>query len=198
MDRNEALDLLKPHLKQQRYDHTVRVLETALQLAHTYGVDEKKVELAAIFHDYAKYRPLEEMKELILTSYLPKDLLHYHHELWHGPVGAMLVEKEIGITDREILDAIHYHTTGRTHMTKLDKVIFLADYIEPDRKFPGIEEVRRSSWESLDYGCWMASKNTIGFLMSKSQPIYPETFHAYNALTKKIAKRNGGTQINGK
>jgi len=186
MNREEALALVKPQLKQERYEHTVRVMETAIQLAQTYGVDEEKAELAAIFHDYAKYRPLEEMRRWIESTYLPKDLLHYHHELWHGPVGALLVEREIGINDREILDAIHYHTTGRAHMTQLDKVIFLADYIEPGRKFPGLEDVRQNSWEDLDYGCWMASKNTVFFLMSKSQPIYPETFHAYNAFTKKI------------
>ncbi|QHE53057.1 bis(5'-nucleosyl)-tetraphosphatase (symmetrical) YqeK [Pontibacillus sp. HMF3514] len=186
MNREEALALVKPHLKQERYDHTVRVMETAIQLAQTYGVDEEKAEIAAIFHDYAKYRPITEMKRWIESTYLPKDLLHYHHELWHGPVGALLVEREIGLKDKEVLEAIHYHTTGRAHMTKLDKVIFLADYIEPGRKFPGLEEVRKSSWEDLDYGCWMASKNTIAFLMSKSQPIYPETFHAYNALTNKI------------
>ncbi|GGD04265.1 bis(5'-nucleosyl)-tetraphosphatase (symmetrical) YqeK [Pontibacillus salipaludis] len=192
MDQNEALAILKPHLKQERYDHTVRVMETAIQLAGVYGVDEKKAEIAAIFHDYAKYRPTEEMKKWITSTYLPKDLLHYHHELWHGPVGALLVEREVGITDVEVLDSIHYHTTGRTHMTPLDKVIFLADYIEPGRKFPGIDDVREAAQVSLDYGCWMATKNTIAFLMSKNQPIYPDTFYAYNALTKRKNNKQEG------
>ncbi|MYL33400.1 HD domain-containing protein [Pontibacillus yanchengensis] len=184
MERDEALAVVKPKLKQERYDHTVRVMETSIQLAQTYGVDEKKAEIAAIFHDYAKYRPIEEMRRWIQTTYLPKDLLHYHHELWHGPVGAKLVEREVGIHDREILESIHYHTTGRSHMTPLDKVIFLADYIEPGRKFPGLSDVRAAAWMDLNHGCWMAAKNTIQFLMSKNQPIYPETFNAYNALTK--------------
>ncbi|MFC0522537.1 bis(5'-nucleosyl)-tetraphosphatase (symmetrical) YqeK [Pontibacillus salicampi] len=186
MERNEALDILKPQLKQERYDHTVRVMETAIQLAQTYNVDVKKTEIAAIFHDYAKNRPLDELKRWIKSTYLPKDLLHYHHELWHGPVGAKLVEKEVGIHDREILDAIQYHTTGRAHMTMLDKVIFLADYIEPGRKFPGLEEVRKAAWEDINKGCWLASQNTVSFLMSKSQPVYPETFHAYNAFTRMV------------
>ncbi|KGX93556.1 hypothetical protein N781_11040 [Pontibacillus halophilus JSM 076056 = DSM 19796] len=188
MERNEALALVKPHLKQERYEHTIRVMETAIQLAEMYGVDVHKTELAAIFHDYAKYRPVEEMKRWIQSSYLPKDLLHYHHELWHGPVGALLLERELGIEDQELLEAVHYHTTGRTHMTDLDKVIFLADYIEPGRKFPGLEQVREAAWEDLNKGCWMASKNTISFLMSKNQPIYPETFYAYNALTKQYKR----------
>lgn len=189
MERAEALAILKPQLTEERYNHTVRVMETAVQLAHTYGVDEKKAEIAAIFHDYAKNRPNSELKRWIESTYLSKDLLHYHHELWHGPVGALMLEKEVGLQDKEILDAIAFHTTGRTHMTDLDKVIYLADYIEPGRKFPGIEEVRKCAWEDLDYGCWMAAKNTVAFLMSKNQPIYPETFHAYNALTNKIKQK---------
>ncbi|KGX88942.1 bis(5'-nucleosyl)-tetraphosphatase (symmetrical) YqeK [Pontibacillus litoralis] len=186
MDRNEALAIVQSKLKQSRYEHTIRVMETAIELAKKYNVHVKKAELAAIFHDYAKYRPKEEMRRWIESTYLPKDLLQYHHELWHGPVGALLVEREVGIEDREILEAIHFHTTGRIHMTTLDKVVYLADYIEPGRKFPGVELVRESAWEDLDRACWMAARNTISFLMSKNQPIFPDTFHAYNDLTKKV------------
>lgn len=184
MEQSEALLIVERQLKSERYEHTKRVMETALQLAEKYGVDMKKTEVAAIFHDYAKYRSIEEMKHWIITSSsLPKDLLHYHHELWHGPVGALLVEYEVGIQDREIKEAIHYHTTGRSHMTPLDQVIFLADYIEPGRKFPGLDEVREKAWQDLTAGCWLAAKNTISFLIQKNQPVYPDTFHAYNALT---------------
>lgn len=77
------------------------------------------------------------MEEIIKSEGLPKDLLCYNKELWHAPVGAYLVEKEVGITDPEILQAITYHTSGHEKMTMLDKVIYVADYIEPGRKFPG-------------------------------------------------------------
>ncbi|HEX6593120.1 MAG TPA: bis(5'-nucleosyl)-tetraphosphatase (symmetrical) YqeK [Bacillota bacterium] len=191
MKRTEALKHIRPHLTDERYEHTLRVTDTALELARMYdvGVHAKKVELAALFHDYAKYRRLEEMKQWILQSRLPKDLLQYHHELWHGPVGALLIERELGIKDKMIQQAIHYHTTGKAHMTTFELVIFVADYIEPGRSFPGLDEVRDVSQHDLTRAAWMISRNTIRFLLAKNSKIYPDTFHAYNDLTRRI---NGG------
>ncbi len=181
MNREEALAIVKEKLKPERYDHTVRVMETALQLGEKIGIDTKKVELSAIFHDYAKYRPKEEMRRWILSEKtLSKDLLHYHHELWHAPVGAVLVEREVGILDKDILLAIQSHTTGRVNMSNLEKIIFLADYIEPGRSFPGVDAVREAAQDSIDVACKLALSNTISFLLSKNQKIYPDTFLAYN------------------
>ncbi|WP_138415669.1 bis(5'-nucleosyl)-tetraphosphatase (symmetrical) YqeK [Aquibacillus sediminis] len=186
MERNEALALVEPHLKAVRFEHTKRVVDTAINLAEQYGVDKQKAELAAVFHDYAKYRDKQEMQRWIEQEALPKDLLDFHHELWHGPVGALLVKREIGITDQSVLDAIRWHTTGRANMTPLEKVVFLADYIEPGRDFPGVGEVRDQAKQDLDRACWMALKNTITFLMSKDATIYPDTFHAYNDLLRVV------------
>ncbi|WP_337020542.1 bis(5'-nucleosyl)-tetraphosphatase (symmetrical) YqeK [Oceanobacillus massiliensis] len=184
-----AIEKVKPHLTDARFQHTLRVAETAVKLAEQYKASSVKAELAAVFHDYAKYRPIDELASWIKRTSLPKDLLEYHHELWHGPVGSILVEIEHGIADREIQDAIYYHTTGKAYMSKLDKIIFLADYIEPGRKFPGVDEVREMAKQDLTKACWMASRNTIAHLMNKNATIYPDSFHAYNDLTKQI---NGG------
>ncbi|MCU9613948.1 bis(5'-nucleosyl)-tetraphosphatase (symmetrical) YqeK [Caldibacillus lycopersici] len=185
MDRNEALQILKKHLPEKRYIHTLGVLETALDLARVYGCDEKKTELAAIFHDYAKYRPEEEMRNIIIQEHFPEDLLHYHSELWHAPAGAYLVKKELGIDDKDIFQAIYYHTTGRPGMTLIEKIIFIADYIEPGRQFPGVDEVRALAKKNLDDAILQASRNTIAFLMKKNAPIYPDTFHTYNHFLMK-------------
>ncbi|WP_374718129.1 bis(5'-nucleosyl)-tetraphosphatase (symmetrical) YqeK [Neobacillus sp.] len=185
MEREEALKIVKVQLTEHRYQHTLGVMETAISLARLYGADEKKAELAAIFHDYAKFRPKEEMREIIKSHSFPKDLLEYNAELWHAPVGAYLVEKEAGITDKEVLDAIRYHTSGRPGMTLLEKIIYLADYIEPGRQFPGVDEVRELAKESLDRALIKSVQNTINFLMKKNQRVYPETFHMYNDLIKK-------------
>ncbi|TKC19986.1 bis(5'-nucleosyl)-tetraphosphatase (symmetrical) YqeK [Robertmurraya kyonggiensis] len=182
MERKEALEIVKAQLTEHRYVHTVGVMETAIELAKQYGADEKKAELAAIFHDYAKFRPKEEMKQVIVEQKMPSELLEYNGELWHAPVGAFLVEKEVGITDSEILDAIKYHTSGRPGMTLLEKVIYLADYIEPGRHFPGVEEVRELAKEDLDTALIKSVQNTILFLMKKNQPVFPDTFHTYNDL----------------
>lgn len=181
MTRENALAYVKPHLKTSRYEHTVRVVDQAVELAHRYEVDVYQVEIAAALHDYAKYKPLKEMERWILQDRrLPKDLLDYHHELWHGPVGALMLEKEIGLNDSDVVSAIACHTTGKKHMNTLDKVVFLADYIEPGRGFPGVGEVRELAKSSLDQACAQALRNTIIFLVEKGRTVYPDTFHAYN------------------
>jgi predicted HD superfamily hydrolase involved in NAD metabolism len=184
MKREKALMLVKEQLTDHRYQHTLGVMETAIALAKQYGGNEQKAELAAIFHDYAKFRSKEEMKEIIVSQGFPQDLLEFNSELWHAPAGAYLVEKEAGISDPEILDAIRYHTSGRPGMNLLEKIIYLADYIEPGRHFPGVEEVRETAKEHLDKAVIMAIKNTIFFLMKKNQTVYPDTFYTYNELLK--------------
>lgn len=184
MERSEALEIVKQQLTERRFQHTLGVMETAIELAKRYGADVKKAELAAIFHDYAKYRPYEEMGQIIIQQNLGRNLLTTNPEVWHGPVGAYLVQKEVGITDEEILNAIRYHTSGRPNMTLLEKIIFLADYIEPGRKFPGVEEVRNLANNDLDEAVLKATQNTIQFLVTSEQVIFEDTIHTYNDYIK--------------
>ncbi|KMY50873.1 bis(5'-nucleosyl)-tetraphosphatase (symmetrical) YqeK [Peribacillus loiseleuriae] len=182
MKREEALEIVKKQLTERRYVHTVGVMETAIELARQYGADVTKAELAAIFHDYAKFRPIEEMRDIVISENMPSELLEYSDELLHAPVGAYLVKKEVGITDPEVLAAISYHTSGRVNMTLLDKIVYLADYIEPGRSFPGVEEVRQLAKESLDSALLQSVSNTLTFLIKNNQAVYPDTFHFYNDL----------------
>ncbi|MGE6629229.1 bis(5'-nucleosyl)-tetraphosphatase (symmetrical) YqeK [Bacillus sp. NPDC077027] len=184
MKRDEALDCVKKQLTEHRYTHTIGVMDTAILLAERFGADVKKAEIAAIFHDYAKFRPKEEMKGVIQSEGMNPALLDYSPELWHAPVGAYLVEKEVGIQDTDVLSAIEFHTSGRPNMTLLEKVIYVADYIEPGRHFPGVEEVRELAESDLDGALIQSLKNTIGFLMKKNQSVYPDTLATYNALVQ--------------
>lgn len=184
MEREQALQKVRDQLTEHRYQHTIGVMETAIVLAERFGADPRKAELAAIFHDYAKFRPKEEMRQIIVEQNMPAELLEYNSELWHAPVGAYLAEIEAGVTDQEVLDAIRYHTSGRIGMTLLDKIIYLADYIEPGRHFPGVEEVREMAREDLDIALIQSMKNTIQFLMKKNQPVFPDTFNAYNSIVQ--------------
>lgn len=187
MKIEEARKIIEPLMTEKRYRHTLRVAETAVELAGIFGEDADRAELAGLLHDYAKCLDLEELKRWIETSsVLPKDLLLHHHELWHGPVGAQMIKQKFGLKDQGILDAIRYHTTGRPHMSRLEMIIFLADYIEPGRNFPGLNEVRQAGREDLVKGCWMVAGNTIRYLMDKESVIYPESFHTYNDLTEKV------------
>ncbi|KRG15521.1 phosphohydrolase [Virgibacillus soli] len=185
MNREQALEFLQRSLGTgPRYQHSVRVLETAIILAHKYGEDVTKVELAAIFHDYAKLMPIHELKKLLLKAKEDSRLVEYHSELWHGPVAAYLAHREFAVEDKDVLNAIRYHTTGRANMSRLEKIIFLADYIEPQRDFPGIIETRELAEVNLDEAVLKALSNTIAFLLTKRSAIYPDTFAAYNDLIR--------------
>ncbi|MFD1736642.1 bis(5'-nucleosyl)-tetraphosphatase (symmetrical) YqeK [Bacillus salitolerans] len=194
MNKGEALSIVKNQLTEHRYQHTIGVMETAVVLARQYKVDEKKAEMAAIFHDYAKFRPKDEMRQIILEQQMPQELLRFDTELWHAPVGAFLVEKEVGIKDLDILNAIKYHTSGRENMTTLEKVIYLADYIEPGRKFPGVVEVRELAKHDLNGAVIESVKNTIQFLLNRNHTVYPDTLFTYNGLIQEY--KNGRNSIN--
>lgn len=185
MDKVKALNIVKEQLTEKRYIHTVGVLHTAVKLAKIYDADEHRVQLAAIFHDYAKFRPIAEMRKIVQDEQMDDRLLTYGNELLHAPVGAYLVKKEVGIDDEEVLNGIRYHTTGRLNMTILEKIVFISDYIEPNRQFPGVEEVRDIALQDLNKALIISISNTIQFLMKKRQPVFPDTLAVYNSLIMK-------------
>jgi predicted HD superfamily hydrolase involved in NAD metabolism len=182
MNQEQALAMVKPHLTEHRYTHTLGVVQSAIELAERFEVNKEKAMLAAVFHDYAKFRDKEEMKKLVREKLNDKSFLDYGDELLHAPCGAYYVEKEIGITNEDVLNAIRYHTTGRPGMTVLEKVVFLADYIEPGRKFKGVDEVREVAKTDLNDAIILALKNTTIFLMKQNQLIFPNTIATYNQL----------------
>lgn len=186
MNRNELAEAVRKQLPKTRWEHTLRVVETAVELSDRFGADREQARLAALLHDYCKFWPQEQMAEIIRERGLSQDLLEYHVELWHAPVGAEVVREELGIEDEAVLDAIRYHTTGRPHMSLLDKVIFLADYIEPGRQFPGVEEVREWARKDLDQAVWKSLDKTLVFLIGKNQKVYPLTWAARNDMVDRV------------
>ncbi|WP_010303455.1 bis(5'-nucleosyl)-tetraphosphatase (symmetrical) YqeK [Kurthia senegalensis] len=186
MERARLLEAMKPRMPEKRYIHTIGVTDTAMTLAEKFGQDVQKAEVAAILHDSCKYADKDWMKQTIIEQKMDPTLLAYHHELWHGPVGAYVAETEFGITDLDMLNAIRFHTTGRIGMSDLEKVVYIADMIEPNRKFPGVDELREAaksmSLEDLMITCL---SHSIQFLMSKHQPVFPDSFNCYNDLLLK-------------
>src|SRR5699024_4839909 len=171
--------ILKEKLTKDRYEHTIRVYETALQLATKYNASLEKVSQAALLHDIAKCEPIESLQEAIHAYQLPESLLEFNEELWHGPVGAKVVAEKFKIDDEEVLHSIYYHTTGRANMTLVELIIFVADYIEPGRSFPGVEEVRELAQQDIKQAAQKDLQNTLIFLISKNQTIHPDTIAAY-------------------
>lgn len=182
MKINEILPKVKANLSNERYEHTLRVIQTAKKLAKIHGINVEKVELASALHDYAKCEDKLTLKQYIIDNNLDSDLLNYHHELWHGPVAAHFTEYTIGIRDKEVINAIKYHTTGRAHMGLVELTVFIADFIEPARQIPGIESVRHAAREDLNEAALLELKGTITHLVSKNATIYPGTIEAYNDL----------------
>lgn len=188
MRLEEAKRIIKETLPEKRYIHTLGVVETAIQMARQYGVQEDKVALAAMLHDYAKYRNVSEMQRVAVELGLD-ELLNYDEELLHAPVGAELVKRELGIEDMEIYQAIAHHTTGAPDMPLLDQIIFVADAIEPNRQYPGVEQLRQIAQEDLTQAVIATLVQTISFLCKKQTVIFPLTIETYNAFVPE--KRKG-------
>lgn len=184
------LDLLKEATRSQmpdkRWKHTLGVVQTAIELAERFGGDVRKAELAALLHDYSKSWQTSRMEQIIREHRLPEELLDYDKELWHAHVGAWAVQTEHGIDDEEVLDAIRYHTSGRETMTQLDKIVCLADYMEPGRDFPGVERIRALATVSLEEALIAGFDSTIALLLERGRRIFPLTVAARNGLIQQL------------
>ncbi len=186
MNREQLEAEVKRQLPEKRWIHTLGVVETAVKLAGQYGADAEKADLAALLHDIAKYWPVKKMEAVIRGHRLPEELLDYDKELWHAPVGAFVAQTELGVADQAVLDAIRYHTSGRAGMTLLDKVVCLADYIEPGRNFPGVAEIRKLAESNLEQAMLAGFDSTIRFLLDHHKRIFPLTLEARNALIAEL------------
>ncbi|CAM4267304.1 bis(5'-nucleosyl)-tetraphosphatase (symmetrical) YqeK [Paenibacillus tarimensis] len=182
MDRNQLMESVRAQMPEKRWNHTLGVMQTAVELAKRYGVDEQQADLAAILHDVAKYWRTDTMEEIMRGNPELEPLLTQDKELWHAFVGAVVAERDYGITDPLVLDAIRYHTSGREKMTMLDKVVCLADYIEPGREFPGVDKIRELAKDSLERALIAGFDSTLSFLIERGKRIFPLTVLARNDL----------------
>lgn len=180
MERQALLAAIKPRMPEKRYIHTIGVMETAIKLALLYNEDPKKAEIAAILHDIAKYADEEWMRQIVREHNLDLRLIDWGSEILHGPVGAWIAETEFLIHDEDILNAIRFHTTGRAGMTKLEKIIFIADMIEPNRKFPGVEKLRNKADDDLNLAMRACIRHSIAHLVEMKLAIYPTSIECYN------------------
>lgn len=178
MDSIKAIkDYIEKNLSEKRRIHTEGVRKTAIELAKLYGADEKKAEEAALFHDM--YRGLSAE---ILNGYVKQlgldDKYLNNCNLAHGKIAAVAMRDDFDIQDPDILNAVSYHTTGRPGMSKLEKIIYIADAIEPNRDYPGVEQLRKAAFQDLDKACLMSLSNTIDFVTSKGNFLDEETILA--------------------
>jgi len=193
MNREEMIAAVSGQMPTVRWRHTLGVMETSVKLANQYGADPGKAELAAILHDVCKYWPVDRQAEAVRESGQGLDVLDYDKPLWHAHAGAYVAERDYGVNDEEVLNAIRWHTSGRVGMTLLDKIVCLADYIEPGRDFPGVDRLRELAVQGLDVALAAGLDGTIQLLIEQRRTIYPLTVLARNALIQELErqKQNG-------
>ena len=175
LDYQEMVNKLKENLSEERYQHTVQTVMTALHLNTFLGLSSEKVFISALLHDCAKN--LDKIHQGV-----PEDCIHT--PVLHAFNGAIEAEKNYGISDFEIIEAIRYHTTGRANMSTLEKLIFLADLIEPSRDYPGVEEIREVAYQDFEKGFLLAVKRSKKYLEERKVPIYYLTEECYNYYVK--------------
>lgn len=185
LSREQLVSRIREMMSQERFEHVLNVEKTAVYLAEKYHADVEKVSIAALLHDIAKDQPDEEMRDLVISENLNLDLLQFGSEIWHGPVGAIVARREFHVEDEEILDSIEQHTIGAREMTLTAQIVFIADYIEPGRKFPGVEKARSQAEESLEKAVKLKIIETIKYLINIEKKIYPKTIESYNAWIEK-------------
>ncbi len=171
-------DFVRENLTEKRLVHTAGVIETALKKAGELNLDKEKVRIACTLHDCAKYLKKEDYKDFSLPSDVPEPVIHAF-------LGAFIAEKVLGVCDFEIIDAIRYHTSGKANMTTLSKLVFVADMIEENRTYEGVEELRKAFNGDFEDCFKLCLKEEYLHLQNKAQKIYCETENAYNYYIKK-------------
>lgn len=178
---SEYIKKIKKVLPEKRFNHSLEVAKEAKKLAYNYGIDEEKAFLAGILHDCAKCFNLDMIKKTCEeNNYILDNVTEKQPDLAHSFLGYFVAKNEYGIEDKEILNAIKYHTTGKANMTLFEKIIYIADYIEPTRQyFDGLETARYLAYEDIDKAMFYILKNTIEFNEKKGRLIHNLSKEAY-------------------
>lgn len=183
---------LKKHLTKDRYHHTLGVASTAVAIAMRYNPDPsnsnfiKRAELAGLLHDCAKCMDNNKKLRICEKNNLSCSSFEKSHPyLLHGKVGAYIAQTKFKIEDNDILQAITWHTTGRPDMSLLEKIIFIADYIEPSRTpVPELNLIRQLAFVDIDKAMEKILSNTLKFLESKGNPIDKMTQTTYDSYVR--------------
>ena len=171
-----------PHLGHVRAAHAIGVCETARQMARQFGADEALAARAGILHDVTK--ALTGAQQLLLAEKYEVRLTDFerqNRQLLHAKTGAAIARTLFGEC-KAVCSAITYHTTGKTDMTTLEKIIYLADMIEPNRTYPGVDAIREAAARDLDAGVLLALERTIAFLQEERAAVCETSIHARDWL----------------
>ncbi len=186
----KAISWLQGNLDEQRLIHSLGCAQESAKFAQMFGLDEKRAYIAGLLHDCAKCLDFEKLSEIAQNLNLDEKELT-NKKVLHAPVSAFLASTEFGITDKEILSAIRWHTLGKLEMTLLEKIVFLADKIEPntrDLEFREKALLFINNEENKEYGLdraiLLCYKETIKSLVARGLKIHQSTIDIYNSMLK--------------
>lgn len=177
MNTDSIRDYIEKNFSEKRKAHTAGVVKTAVALAEKYGGDTAKAELAALFHDMFRGTRIEVLNYYVKHLGLSEKYLD-NPNLAHGKIAARIMERDYGITDTDVINAVSFHTTGRSGMSLLEKIVYLADAIEPNRAYPGVDELREAAEVSLDKACLLSLQRTIDYVQGQKLYLDPDTLKA--------------------
>ena len=199
MNRDKIHELLRAKGSEKLYWHAQRVENTAIELAQKYGLNQEKAALAGLTHDYGKLLGHDELIGLVLKNSISiEPIMLWEPALLHAPVGAWLLEHELGLQEQDVLDAVRQHTTGSEKMGLLSRVVYLADFIEPGRKFSGVEKVRDLALKQnqLEQALLVAVEMTIFSVLQKGRLLHGASIAMRNSIIlflreKKLEEKHG-------
>ena len=190
MNQKQAKELVRSRLSDKRYEHTLNVRKMAVKLAKCHDADEDRAALAALLHDAAKEISKDEMRAIMKAH---PEYAEGGEErptpVWHGICAAILARTEWGVKDEAVLSAIACHTAGKPGMSKLDKILYLADMSSAERDWPGVNKLRKLERKDLDAAMLMALKQTNDFVLSQDKPLDPMSKAAYDDIQAQVEAR---------
>jgi len=188
---DELKNRLQARLSAKRFQHSVNTAEVARKLALQYGADAEKAYLAGLLHDYAKGIPAAELWKIASSQGLVQDEIEKEiPDILHASVGAYLLAQELNIKDDELLQAVRYHTLGAMEMTLLDKIIYVADLIEPGRDFPELQKLYCLAFKDIDQALLMCMESTIKYCLESQRLIHPLSIKSRNHYLQMVKKSN--------
>lgn len=196
MAPDRCVELMQDKLDHELYKHSLRVAEAAFGLAERYQADKDQAYLAGIVHDYGKRFTGRELLKIADQLGVPLDpVTRRESRLLHAPVGAALLKKESIVTDPKVLRAVTYHTTGRSRMNRLEKVLYLADYIEIGRSFPAADRIRLLAAEDLERALLEAVEFAIKSVLDRGLMLHPRSVAFRNELVVLLRDRTGENDL---
>ena len=198
MSMDNIKEKLRQMLSPKRYAHSIHVMEASRKLAEKYGEDAEQAALAGLIHDCA--RDLRKTETFALCSkygIMTDDIMERQPELLHGKVGSYLARELFGVNSPRVLTAVTHHTMGCEGMDKLCCILFVADYIEAGRSFPGVDALRTTADESLEKAVIACLDQTIAFILGKGGLLHPQTVATRNWALEQLAEKSGNSEQEG-